>query len=120
MKTQTIRVADVLVIGPLMVWAGLKLRAEHPVAGSALALMGAGTVVYNGRNWLKHRKGGVLPGGYADRQGKTAADVDPGQLRKGVKVEMEHTTDPAVAMEIATDHLIEDARYYDKLLAAGL
>lgn len=37
------------------------------------------------------------------------------QLEKGIKVEAEHTTDKAVAREIAIDHLFEDPKYYDKL-----
>jgi hypothetical protein len=37
------------------------------------------------------------------------------QLEKGIKVETEHTTDKAVAKEIAMDHLFEDPKYYDKL-----
>lgn len=37
------------------------------------------------------------------------------QLKKGIEVEMEHTTDELVAMEIAKDHLAEDPIYYDKL-----
>jgi hypothetical protein len=36
-------------------------------------------------------------------------------LKKGMKVEMEHTTDVNVAKEIAFDHLYEDPNYYDKL-----
>ena len=36
-------------------------------------------------------------------------------LKKGMKVEMEHTTDVNVAKEIAFDHLYEDPKYYDKL-----
>jgi hypothetical protein len=36
-------------------------------------------------------------------------------LKKGMKVEMEHTTDVNVAKEIAFDHLFEDPKYYDKL-----
>jgi hypothetical protein len=101
-----------------MVWAGWKLRLEYPVAGNALALLGVGTVIYNGRNWLKHNRGGTIPGGMADK--KNPSDFDPEQLKAGQKVEMEHTTDPAAAVEIAMDHLMEDARYYDKLLTAGL
>jgi len=34
---------------------------------------------------------------------------------KGVKVEMEHTSDETTAKEIARDHLYEDPKYYDKL-----
>lgn len=120
MKTQTIRLADVFLIGPLMVWGGWKLRDSHPVAGPALMALGGATVIYNGRNWLKVQRGGVLPGGYADKAGKKVSDVDQEQLRKGVKVEMEHTTDPKIAREIAMDHLTEHPRYYDKLLKARL
>lgn len=54
-----------------------------------------------------------LPGGLSDKG--PPKNVDPAQVEKGVKVEMEHTDDPAVAREIAYDHLTEDPRYYDKL-----
>ncbi len=37
------------------------------------------------------------------------------KIKQGVKVEMEHTTDPKVAFEIAKDHVWEDLNYYDKL-----
>ena len=37
------------------------------------------------------------------------------QLMKGIKVEMEHTTDVRIATEIAMDHLWEDLKYYEKL-----
>ena len=37
------------------------------------------------------------------------------QLRKGIKVELEHTTDQKTAKEIALDHLSEFPDYYDKL-----
>jgi nicotinamide mononucleotide adenylyltransferase len=36
-------------------------------------------------------------------------------LTKGIKVEMEHTSDIRYAAEIAMDHLWEDLKYYDKL-----
>ena len=49
---------------------------------------------------------------------KTRPDIQ--QIKKGVKVEMEHTNDKKVALKIALDHLKEDPKYYDKLLAAGL
>jgi Protein of unknown function (DUF5661) len=54
-----------------------------------------------------------IPGGLADK--KKPSDFDPRALRQGVKVEMEHTSDPEVASEIARDHLVEDKKYYDKL-----
>lgn len=37
------------------------------------------------------------------------------ELVKGIKVELEHTKDEAVAKEIALDHLWEDPKYYQKL-----
>ena len=37
------------------------------------------------------------------------------QLKKGIKVEMEHTKKHSVAKEIALDHLAEDLYYYEKL-----
>jgi hypothetical protein len=42
-------------------------------------------------------------------------DFDPEQLRMGQHVELEHTNNPAVAMEIAKDHLRENPIYYTLL-----
>jgi len=49
----------------------------------------------------------LLPGGYAERLGWPYGRYDQGQLRAGIRVEMEHTNDPRIAREIATDHLAE-------------
>lgn len=46
--------------------------------------------------------------------------VDPEQLKIGITVEQEHTTDLALAEKIARDHLAEDPEYYTKLKKAGL
>ena len=55
-KSQWVRLADVFVIGPLMVWAGVKLaRSRHPIAGGSLAVLGTATVVYNAKNYLDTR-----------------------------------------------------------------
>jgi sulfite reductase beta subunit-like hemoprotein len=43
------------------------------------------------------------------------SDFDLRQLFMGVYVELEHTHDPMMAMEIAMDHLVEDPAYYDAL-----
>lgn len=51
-----------------------------------------------------------LPGGIGDKLKPN--DVDQEQLAKGIKIEMEHTNDPKLAMEIALDHLKEDPEYY--------
>lgn len=48
---QPVRILDILVIGPLMLWGGLKLREENPTAGSILALFGLTTIGYNAANY---------------------------------------------------------------------
>ena len=50
----------------------------------------------------------------AKKHGVEVSDIKR-QLQKGIKVEMEHTDDKALAREIAMDHLMEDPLYYDKL-----
>lgn len=65
----------------------------------------------------------AIPGGLAE--GKTLKDIadkhgvdlanTEAALAKGIKVEMEHTSDEKVAKEIAMDHLFEDIKYYEKL-----
>jgi hypothetical protein len=37
------------------------------------------------------------------------------ELKKGIKIELEHTSDIKLAAEIAKDHIAEDLMYYDKL-----
>jgi hypothetical protein len=54
-----------------------------------------------------------LQGGLADKIPSSSFSKD--QLEKGIKVEMEHTNDPAKAKEIAMDHLAENPKYYDHL-----
>ena len=54
-----------------------------------------------------------IPGGLADK--KSPEDFDQDQLLEGIKVELEHTDDKQLAMEIAMDHLTEDSDYYKKL-----
>jgi len=54
-----------------------------------------------------------IPGGLSS--GKDPSDFDIHALAKGVKVELEHTTDKSIATEIAMDHLTEDPHYYNKL-----
>ena len=58
---------------------------------------------------------GVIPGGEADKKHVAEKDVDPEQLKMGIKEEMEHTGDPKVAKEIALDHLSKTPNYYSKL-----
>jgi hypothetical protein len=48
------------------------------------------------------------------------SNYDPEELRIGIKTEMEHTDDPAIASKIAKDQLDEDPHYYTKMQAAGM
>ena len=70
----------------------------------------------------------LLPGGRSDdltvedvakMHGVSLIDI-MNQVRKGLKIEMEHTNDRAIAMEIVLDHLCENPRYYDILLSVDL
>jgi hypothetical protein len=54
-----------------------------------------------------------IPGGKAE--GKEPKDFDLDALLKGQEIEMEHTDDPQVALEITMDHLTEFDDYYDGL-----
>lgn len=55
----------------------------------------------------------ALPGGRAD--GVSPLNFDAAALDEGAQHELEHTTDVAIAREIAMDHLVEDPDYYKKL-----
>lgn len=54
-----------------------------------------------------------IGGGYGDQA--IPSDFDFEQLRMGIEVEMEHTDDPYIALEITLDHLTEDGDYYTRL-----
>ena len=56
---------------------------------------------------------GKIPGGKADKH--KPSDFDAKELAMGVKIEKEHTDDPALAKEIAMDHLAEFPDYYTRL-----
>jgi hypothetical protein len=65
----------------------------------------------------------VVPGGLAKglslndiaEKHDVSVDMIVAEFKKGIAVEMEHTTDREVAKEITLDHLFEDPKYYDKL-----
>ncbi|MFW5847377.1 MAG: DUF5661 family protein [bacterium] len=58
----------------------------------------------------KDDAGDVVKGGYG--KDSTSADFNFEQLKRGLKVELEHSDDPLVALDIAYDHLYEDPKYY--------
>lgn len=51
----------------------------------------------------------------AGRYKSNPVEPDPEELKKGIEVEKEHTTLPAMARRIALDHLSEMKDYYTKL-----
>jgi hypothetical protein len=61
-KSQTTRIIDVVLIGPLMIWGGTEAAkaAKEPLgqkAGGALAIFGLTTIAYNGINYARIKKG---------------------------------------------------------------
>ncbi len=53
MKTQQIRLLDVFVFGPLMMYVAMKKAKLTGLERVARAVVGIGTIVYNGNNYLK-------------------------------------------------------------------
>lgn len=56
-KTGDMRVLDVLVLGPFMVWYASQAREVAPWARLALGLAGLGTMLVNARNYYETRGG---------------------------------------------------------------
>ena len=54
-----------------------------------------------------------VAGGKGDLAEPSDFEVD--QIKQGVEVEMEHTDDPYIALEIVLDHLTEADDYYTRL-----
>lgn len=80
-----------------------------PVAPKPLSEVGSKTTFTT-----KSTSGGEkLKGGKADN--KSDKEFDPEQLKLGIKVESEHTSDPEEAKEVAKDHLTEIPDYYKRL-----
>lgn len=55
MKSQAVRLVDVVALGPFMVWAGMRSSsgALPELARGLLVVAGVATIVYNGRNYLE-------------------------------------------------------------------
>lgn len=54
-KAQDVRLLDVFVFGPMMIWAAYTPRMTG-TERLALAIIGAGTILYNGLNYLEIQK----------------------------------------------------------------
>lgn len=55
-KPQWVRLIDVFILGPFIMYAGVSSKDLHPVLKGALVMAGGGTIIYNGHNFLKIRK----------------------------------------------------------------
>lgn len=60
--------------------------------------------------------GSILGTGKSKKEKFTEKDADPKELKMGIKVEMEHTKNKAIAKRIALDHLAEIKDYYTRLI----
>lgn len=54
-KSQSVRLADVFVIGPFMVYCAWRYKMRD-IDRLFLSLIGFGTILYNGNNYLLNRK----------------------------------------------------------------
>lgn len=50
---QLVRLLDVFLLGPLMIYAGVKSKDLPPLAKSGLVIFGLCTIAFNGSQWLK-------------------------------------------------------------------
>lgn len=81
---------------------------------NANEIVGVGAVMLFIYGTVVAREGSdILFGGKADKY--RPSDFSKTQLKKGTKVELEHTNDRQLAREIAMDHLREDPDYYKAL-----
>ena len=55
-KTQNVRLIDVFLLGPTMIWAGLQVQKQNNTLGFFLAFSGLMTIVYNGDNYLRNQR----------------------------------------------------------------
>lgn len=53
-QVQVIRIIDVAVIGPMMIW--FSRSKQYPaIARTAMLIFGIGTIAYNGYNFIKEK-----------------------------------------------------------------
>ncbi len=55
-KTQNVRLIDVFLLGPVMIWAGYKVQKVNNPVAFFLAISGLMTVAYNGDNYLRNQR----------------------------------------------------------------
>ena len=56
-KTQGVRLVDVFVLGPAMIWAGRELaRCKREGLGGFIGVAGVATILYNWRNYERQKE----------------------------------------------------------------
>jgi len=55
-KTQSIRLADIFLLAPFMIYFGLKAKGVSKTEKSIMIVAGVGTALYNLNNYLKQRE----------------------------------------------------------------
>ena len=56
-KGQAIRLFDVFLLGPWLIWLGARERGQlSDLERAALVAVGSGTIVFNGRNYLRNAR----------------------------------------------------------------
>ena len=56
MKSQAVRLVDVFVLGPFMIWMASRPSDAPPLARAALGVSGLLTIAYNGENWQREER----------------------------------------------------------------
>lgn len=98
---------------------GPMINKPRPIGGSVDTMGGGGwSPAVSKYAALLDKCADLLPGGKGDD--RPASDFDEEELEEGIKEEGEHTSNKAVAEEIAEDHLSEVPDYYTRLEAAKL
>lgn len=94
---------------------GAKVGCTKGDVNKYLASLYANVDEVNESNKLKGGKSDKLTPEDIAKKFKISISKVQAQIRKGIKVESEHTNDREKAREIATDHVSEFADYYDRL-----
>lgn len=94
---------------------GAKVGCTKGDVKDYLAALHANVDDVNESNKLKGGKADKLTPEDIAKKFKVTISKIQAQIRKGIKVEMEHTKDREKAREIATDHVSEFADYYDRI-----
>jgi hypothetical protein len=69
------------------------------------------TMTITKKDYIKYKD--KIKGGRGDK--KSPSDFAKDAIAKGTQIEMEHTDDPMLSVEIAVDHLSEFPEYYEEL-----